>query len=133
MSLQNASLASNPTSLSVTGGTAKSFQVTGEEVKNGVALVDISETDPRLRRKITVRSVPSKLQPDGSYSKEKRWVTFRVPSLDASGNVVVDIYRYEANVAPTTVSTTDLNQRLTFSQTLFDTDFETFHTTGSLY
>lgn len=133
MSLQNASLASAPTSLTVTGGTAKTFAIVGEEVKNGIVLVDTAETDPRLRRKIIVRSVAGKLQPDGSYSKEKRWVTFRCPFLDSDGKVQVDTYRYDASVSMTTLSAADLAQRLTFCQTLFDTDFEAFHTTGSLY
>lgn len=133
MGLQNASIAVTPTSLSVTGGTAKTFAITGEEVKGGIVLVDTSQSDPRLRMKIIVRSKAGVLQQDGTYTPERRWVTFRCPVLQSDGTVKVDTYRYEAVLGATQVSTVELGQRLTFCQQLFDSDFESFHTTGSLY
>lgn len=133
MGLQNASIAMSPTSLTVVGGVAKTFAVTGEEVKGGIVLVDTSQADPRIRAKVIVRSKAGVLQQDGTYTAERRWVTYRQPVLQADGTVKTDTYRYESVLGSSQLSTVELLQRLTFCQTLFDADFESFHTTGSLY
>lgn len=134
MGLQNASLAVAPTSVAPTGGTAKTFAVSGEEVKNGIVLVETSEPDPRLRKKIVIRTIAAKLQPDGSYSKERRFVKYTVPRLAADGiTVLTDTYKYESGTDASTTSVVDLANRLTFCQVQFDADFESFHTIGSLY
>lgn len=118
--------------LSATGGTSKTFTSDGQTVTNGLHLQDASIADFRIRPQITVKTRNPKRNPDGSYTKGKRWITLYAPKLKADGTIAPNVYRYESEIDPETTTAAELDDRKMFSQMLFDTDFESFHATGSL-
>lgn len=132
MSVQNATLAVGATSLSVTGGTSKTFSPTGDDVKNGIRVVDTSATDFRIRKSITVRNRSEALQSDGTYSKFIRKAELCVPKILASGSVVKTWVRVEIEAHPenTVAEVTDL--QLLGGQILSDPDFTNFFLYGSV-
>ena len=70
MSINGITFMNNATGISVTGGTAASFEDDGLEVKNGIHVVDQSVATKTERPHATFKSKGFALQPDGSYSKE---------------------------------------------------------------
>lgn len=92
------------TSLDVVGGTDQSFSVDGREVKNGNNYVDLSEDNFYVRQSVTLQSRSSVLQPDGSYSKQKRTGIHRVPFIgddgEAKQTIVRMIVEYPPEVTP---------------------------------
>lgn len=78
----------NGTTVSASGGTAKTFSLDGQQVKSGVHVADLSVADFRLRPGATFKSrMPSK-RPDGSWQKGKFSATVVVPKLLADGKTV---------------------------------------------
>jgi hypothetical protein len=133
MGLQNATLKDEATSFSITGGTDVTFNIDGQVVNGGgIHTVDVAATDNRTRRNFVFKSKAHALQPDGKYSKQKRWITFRLPKILDDGSTVLEVYRFESEIHPETSLAEEKAQRYLFLQTLFDTDFESFHSVGSL-
>lgn len=131
MGLTSSTLLTGAT-LAATGGTAKTYTPDGQTVVNGLHLADASVTDFRVRPQITVKTRNPKRNPDGTYTKAKRTVTLYVPELKADGTIATNIRRYESEIDPETSAASELDSRKMFAQILFDSDFESFHTTGSL-
>lgn len=133
MGLQNATLKEDATGFTITGGTDVTFAIDGQVVNGGgIHTIDQSATDNRTRRNIVFKSKAHALQPDGSYSKQKRWITFRLPKILADGSTVLEVYRFESEIHPETSLATEKAQRYLFLQLLFDSDIESFHSIGSL-
>lgn len=132
MSIQSNTLKDANTGFTVVGGTDVSFSIDGQAVPNGINTIDIAATDNRLRRSIALRAKPHMQQPDNSFSKQKRWVTLRVPMLEADGTLVVDTFRYEASFSAQRTAAQEKAARYLLAQTLLDADYESFHTVGSL-
>jgi len=132
MGVQNATLAVGATSLSVTGGTSKTFTPIGDNVPNGVRTVDTTATDFRTRPSVTCRNKPEKLQADGSYSKFIRKVEICKPKILASGVVVKQWGRIEIEAHPeSTVAEID-DLALLAAQAASDADYSGFIRYGSL-
>lgn len=134
MSLQNASIVAGATSCTVTptGGSAISFAPDGLDIVNGLHLADQSQSDVRLQRSITVRNRRPALQPNGKWSKWKRFTTITIPYQKADGTIVNNYERYEREFDPETPAATVLANRFLTAQVLVDTDFDGFNNTGSL-
>lgn len=132
MGVQNATLAVGATSMSVTGGTSKTFSAIGDTVPNGVRTVDTTATDFRTRTSITCRNKPEKLQADGTFSKFIRKVEICKPKILASGVVVKNWARVEIEAHPesTTAEVTDL--ALLAAQAASDSDYSGFILYGTL-
>lgn len=131
MSLKNASILTGA-ALSATGGTAKVFADDGVTIQNGLHLTVPAVADFRVRDSLTVKYRPPQLQPDGSYTRDKKEMSFNVPQLLASGKVVNNVVRVSREVHPelSAAAATDFNKQA--AQMLFDADFDGFWNAGSL-
>lgn len=131
MPLQNMSLPVDGT-LSVAGGTAKSFTTDGQTVANGLHLADASVTDFRIRPNMTVKVKMPSLDGAGVYSKDKKTITYVVPKLLASGKTVFNLIRVEREVHPESTAAEALHLLNVGAQLLFDLDTTSFWASGSL-
>lgn len=133
MSVQNASLQLGATSMSVTGGTALAFQGDGTTVQNGTRISDTAATDLRLQKSIELRNRPSSMDfRTGKWSKTKRSSVVRFPVADADGNIELAFGRLEFDY-PSFMSAADRDSlRYLTCQVGTDSDFATFHASGSV-
>lgn len=132
MGVQNATLAVGATSMSVTGGTTKTFSPTGDDVKGGIRIQDTSATDFRIKKTITLRNRSEALQAGGTYSKFIRKCEICVPKVLADGSVVKQWVRIEIEAHPesTAAEITDLS--LLGGQAVTQSSFANFFLYGSL-
>ena len=132
MPLNGLSISDAATSISVTGGTAKSFTITSVTVPNGINVADFSESDFRIRRHITFRNRnPVKLA-TGKFTKAKRSIVFTTPFLNADGETEYITDRWESEQPVTATAAALANHRKNFCQLMFDADVESFHTGGAI-
>lgn len=130
MGVTNATLLSGAT-ISVSGGTSKSFQADGYAVPNGIHIVDVSEADYRIRKSITLRNRNPVLV-NGKYSKHKRWMTTVFPQIEADGSISFNVIRSEVEFTTTMPSADTTDMLKMHSQLFVDADFTSFLTVGSL-
>lgn len=132
MSIVNMSLLKDATAGSVTGGTAMALSSDGVEVKNGVHVADIGESNFLIRTNMTLRTRNPARQSDGSYTKGKRWVTVVSPKIIADGSTVFNVTRHEIEIHPETTDAEVDNMLFLGAQVFTDSDLTSFHKTGSL-
>lgn len=132
MSLQNISLMQDATGGTTTGGTAMALESDGVEVKNGVHLADMGEDDFTIRTNVTFRTRNPTLQPDGEYTKAKRFITIVVPKKLASGAIVFNLVRIEVEVHPESATAEKTNLHMLAAQVFTDSDVTQFLVNGSL-
>lgn len=131
MSLMTLGLLSGAT-LSATGGTALSLTPASGAASNQVYLSNASQEDFRLREIAQFKAQTPAKQRDGSFSKDRRNVSFTVPVYDPVSetydNIVVRIER----VAPAFATSAQVSAALNLAaQTMFDADTVAFWTSGS--
>lgn len=80
-----------PTSVNVTGGVDQLFSSDGPAENSTMTYVDYSETDFRLRTKITMKRRYPQKGADGTWSKGKRYFTLSVPRIvtESDGTEVI--------------------------------------------
>lgn len=132
MGLASAGLSVGATSLSVTGGTVKTFTPDGQSVMNGIHVADNSETDFRVKKHITFKNRNPQRLSDGTYGKGKKDIILTVPYLDADGIVRFATFRYACEYDPVIPAATVKDGRYLMAQALFDTDIENFHAAGDI-
>jgi hypothetical protein len=132
MPISNATLSLGGT-CSVTGGTLKTFTEAGETIANGKKVVDLSQTDARLRPFIVCTNRPAKTDGRGKFvSKEKHTARLVCPKLRADGSIsypLVEV-RFEPDVENTD---TERNQMLSYAAQItgIDSDFTSFMLYGT--
>ena len=131
MGLQNASILAGAT-ITVTGGTAQNFVPDGVEVKNGVHLVDSTVTDFRTRPSLTAKTNQPTTLPDGSFSKDKRVITYAEPFIDSKGVVQYDYIQIVRRVHPESTAAKASGLLVKGAQLCNDADFTNFWALGSL-
>lgn len=131
MSLKNASLLTGAT-VSATGGTALVFADDGVTVPNGVHLVVPATADYRVRQNATCKFRPPALLADGSYTRDKKSVSYTVPQILASGKVVNNVIRVEREVHPELGASAATDMNRIAAQFLFDSDTDNFWSAGSV-
>lgn len=131
MGLQNASILAGAT-ISASGGTAQSFVPDGVEVKNGVHLVDSSVADFRTRPSLTAKTNQPTTLPDGSFSKDKRVMTYAEPFIDSKGNVQYNYIQVVRRIHPESPASRGTDLLTKGAQLCVDTDFTAFWALGSL-
>lgn len=133
MPLASITLADSPTSLSVTGGTTKTFTPDGQTVTNGIHVADNSVSDFRVKPHITWKNRNPQRQADGTYGKGKREVIITYPYLDSStGKIEFDTWRLSNDYSPVIPAANRKNARQVAAQCLFDADAENFHVAGDI-
>lgn len=132
MGLKNMSLLTGAT-LSASGGSALVFADDGVTIPNGVHLVVPADADYQTRRTVTVKYRPPTIDPKtGSYSKDKKSISYTQPVVLASGAVVFNVVRIEREVHPSTSAAAALDLINVGSQMISDSDVTAFWATGSL-
>lgn len=132
MSISALSLMKNSTGGTTTGGAAMALSSDGVEVKNGVHVADMSEEDFTLRTNMTLKTRNPVRQPDGSYSKAKRWGTIVVPAELEDGSISFDLVRIEIESHPKTTGAALTNLHMLGAQFFTDADLADFRNNGSL-
>jgi len=133
MGLASITIADTATSMSVTGGTVKTYTPDGQTVTNGIHVADNSVSDFRVKPHITWKNRNPQRQTDGTYGKGKKDVIVTVPYLDATtGKVEFATARYSFEYSPIIPAATLKNTRYLMAQCLFDADSENFHVSGDI-
>jgi len=132
MSILSLALMKDATSNTITGGTSATFETDGVEIKNGVHMVDTTESDFTVRPNITIKNRAHTLLPTGIYTKGKRDVTLVIPKLLADSSLVFNLVRINLEVHPETTAAELLNLRLLGCQCFSDSDMDNFYSYGSL-
>lgn len=132
MGLKNMSLLAGAT-VAASGGSAQVFADDGVTIPNGLHLVVPADTDYQVRRTATVKYRPPTIDAKtGVYSKDKKSISYTLPMVLASGQVVFNVVRIEREVHPS-LSAANAEELLKIAaQMLVDTDASAFWATGSL-
>lgn len=132
MSINNPSFLLDAT-LAATGGTAKAFVANGENVANGIGLIESGYASYLTARRITLKNKPSYYdRTKGLWVPLKRESTVALPVLRADGTYGFESYTLVYNGLPeTAVAVNDTNRNLA-AQVLFDTDLTSFWREGAL-
>lgn len=133
MPINGLSLQKNATGATIVGGAAMSLSGDGVDVKNGIHVADMAETDFTIRTNATFRTRNPVKQADGTYSKGKRFMTLVVPKdLGADLGVQFNLIRIEIEVHPKTTVAEMLNLHMLGAQLFADAELQAFLNTGSL-
>lgn len=132
MSVSTLSFQKDATSGTTVGGTAMALSSDGVEVKNGVHVADMAESNFLLRTNATLKTRNPQKQSDGSYSKAKRYGTIVVPKQLASGEIVFNLVRNEIEAHPETTDAELTNLHMLGAQFYTDSDLADFRKNGSL-
>lgn len=132
MGLKNMALATSAT-VTATGGVPISFADDGVTVQNGLHLIVPADTDYATRRQATVKYRPPTLDPKtGAYGKDKKSISFAVPLILPSGQVVFNTIRLEREVHPSLPAGAAAELCNLGAQFLTDADVLAFWATGSM-
>lgn len=131
MSIQSFSIQDGATGFTVTAGTSKTFSIDGQPVQGGIHVSDASNTDFKSRLNATFKSKLPQRQQNGSYSKGRNTIICSVPYVKTDGTVDLSIHRYEGDYTVDIPAATVKNGRFLLAQMMFDSEIETFHTSGS--
>lgn len=119
--------------VSAAGGTSKTFNVDGIQVKSGIHVSDMSVTDFRVRPGITFKSRMPTKRADGSWQKGKFSATIVVPKLLADGKTVeYPLGRIELEPHAESTDAEIVAILCYMAQVCFDSDTISFMKTGSL-
>lgn len=132
MTIAALSLQQDATGGTTTGGTAMPLSRDGVEVKNGVHVADMAESDFTIRTNMSLRSRVPQLQSDGTYSKGKRFATIVVPKVLADASIAFNLIRIEVEVHPETTTAEKTNLHMLAAQVFTDSDLTDFLQNGSL-
>jgi hypothetical protein len=114
------------------GGSAITFDSTGETVANGVVCHNSAESDFFAREKLYATSRMPSLGSDGEYSKLKSSLRIVRPSTLASGKVVYNLIRIEVEVHPEDGATEVANLRTLGLAALNSSSLDDFFESGSI-
>lgn len=113
------------------GGSAITFDATGESVANGIVCHNASETDFFQREKLYATSRQPAIGSDGDYTKMKNSLRIVRPSTLTSGKVVYNLIRIELEVHPEDGATEVSNLRTLGLAALNSTSLDDFFESGS--
>lgn len=131
MALKNMSLLTGAT-ISTTGGTALVFSDNGVDITNGVQLTVPADTDYQTRRQVTAKYKPASVNvATGKWGKDKKSISYVIPSLLTDGSVVFSVIRVEREAHPSLTAAQCLDMNKIGAQLLVDSDTDGFWVTGS--
>lgn len=118
--------------VSAAGGTSKTLTPDGQQVANGLHLIDASVADYKTRPNCTVKYKAPTLKADGSYTKGKMSFVGVRPFQSADGMTHFNLVRTEIEIHPEASATELAYLRAQGAQQLCDADTDAFWSTGSL-
>lgn len=131
MSIENLTLLTAPT-ISVTGGTTKTFSPDGSNVARGIQVVDVAEADVRTRDHVVVKNTSGTVQADGSWSKDRRSAKIVCPDVLSNGQqdfpfIEISLVKSPLNDAAKLTALKEFAVQL-----ITDSDMANFWLTGSV-
>jgi hypothetical protein len=116
-----------------TGGSSKSFTLTGLKVNNGLQVADASETDARIRPHMVVKSIPGTYNKStDSWTSDKRECVVARPKILSDGSVDFPSFRITYTGNPEVTAAEIATLRGHAAQAIYDADFDAFWSAGSL-
>lgn len=112
-------------------GTAATYSAGGDEIANGLLLVDTSVTDLRIQPILALKTRKSQYA-NGVFSKFQRKFTHSIPRLRANGLYTFDIIRIEEEISPETPAADIIAQEQLVAQLLYIASLSNFRRVGSL-
>jgi hypothetical protein len=132
MGLKTMSLLASAT-VAASGGSALAFAEDGVQVSNGVHCIVPADADYATRRSLTAKYRPPTYDANtGTYSKDKKTISFTKPIVLASGKVVFNVIRCEREVHPELSAAEAIELNKLAAQLFVDSDTDNFWATGSL-
>lgn len=131
MSVNNLSLMSGATGITVTGGASTNFVADGVLIPSGVHVSVPADADFRTRRGMIFKAKMPTLV-NGEYSKAKLSAIYVKPQILASGKVVFNLIRIEREIHPEADAATSTEFNLIGAQMLCDSEAANFWAAGSL-
>lgn len=121
------------TSMSVTGGTSKSYTVM-KRGNGSLNVADLSETDSRLRRSVDFRATLSRISPSApnGYTQERKEAKFRFPIVLANSNRTENSVTVTLSHDIETTAAQKLEMRLTVAQSLSQAAWQDYWNSGSV-
>lgn len=131
MSVNNLSIMSGATGITVTGGASTNYVADGVVIPSGVHVSVPADADFRTRRGMTFKAKMPTLV-NGEYSKAKLSAIYVKPQILLSGKVVFNLIRIEREIHPELdlAGATEFN--LVGAQMLCDPEATNFWAAGSL-
>lgn len=119
--------------ISTTGGTTQTFSASGQDINQGVEVIDTASATTNLLTapKCQFRSRMPVRQSDGSYSKMKLTAAYVLPFVDSMGLIQYNLVRVEIEKHPETTSAHAAELLNKGSQLATDSDLTNFWATGS--
>lgn len=132
MPVQGGIIKQGATSFTVTAGTDLTLSPDGLVIVNGVHLIDAAQADFRIRRSATLKNKVPVLGTDGKYTKDRKEISFTQPKLGADGLVRFPVIRLIRETYWEQTAAEILDMNYIAAQFLFDSDYVSFWTSGSL-
>jgi len=132
MSVKNLTVKTGATFGAMVGGADLVFTDDGLTIVNGLHLVVPTTADYRVRQSATLKYKAPSVTPSGMYGKDKKTVSYTVPFILATGEVVFNVIRVEREVHPELSAAAALDMLVVGGQLAFDSDMTNFWAAGSL-
>ena len=131
MAITNLTLLTGPT-ISITGGTAQTFAPDGTVVNRGISVSDVAEDNVTARASCVVKNVKGVLQPDGSWSKDRRSAKIVMPGILADGTVDFAFLEITLVKSPLRGASTVTALKEKGIQLIHDADLTSFWSMGAI-
>jgi hypothetical protein len=131
MAITNLALLTGPT-ISVTGGTTQTFAPDGTKVNRGISVSDISVDSILARPSVVAKNTPGVLQPDKTWSKDRRELKYVIPEVLADGSIDFAFIEVAVVKSPLRGATTIAALKEKGVQLVNDADFSNFWSTGAI-
>lgn len=131
MSISNLTLLNAPT-ISVSGGTTRTYGPDGTPITRGVQVSDISNADITTREACIFRNTNGQLQKDNTWSKDRRSAKIVSPAVLANGTQDFSYIEINLVKSPLRDANTLANLKEKAIQLLQDADVTAFWSTGSV-
>jgi len=132
MGLKTMSLLAGAT-VSASGGTAQVFASDGQTIQNGLHLIVPADTDYQTRRVATCKfRAPALDVKTGAYGKDKKSISYAIPIVLTTGQVVFNTIRLEREVHPSLSAANALELNKIGAQLLVDADVADFWASGTM-
>lgn len=129
--IENMVLLNAPT-IATSGGTAQTFAPDGTFVNRGVSVSDVGEADIRSRASCVFKNTSGSIQPNGTWSKDRRSVKYVSPGLLPDGSQDFSFIEINVVCSPLRAAAVLADLKSKGAQLLLDADTTNFFNTGAL-
>jgi len=132
MPIQGGVIKTGATGLTVTAGSDVTFTLDSLAIKQGIHVADAAQTDFRIRRGMTFKVQPPVMDKAGIFSKDRKEVSITCPKIGADGVLRFPVIRIVRETYWEQTAAEVLDMNFLAAQVLFDSDYTSYWTSGSL-